>query len=285
MNGGAVLWIRDGVLVNRMHVNSVSFAVSYWVFANQDRSRRHLLHLEDLVNFGFEKSGVSCAEKMAAFNRERADALACHDIEQAADFYNRLATLVANSCSYFKGALDLLKDLQASGARHFITSAVEQPLLDAWLQSEQGLQAAPYLTEVFGRRENFAKGRDHFAQVKKLLQPGQRIIYVADAVSEISTGSLNRDEFNLVPIGFASAITAENVLQAFDLVREALGDMVACEVSSNFVHQQLVPEKLVLPDAEHLELSLLGAGAEAVATGNCDQIIESLRDLIVARFV
>lgn len=305
------MWIRDGVLVNRMHVNAVAFAVSYVLFA--DQSQRSSLEMEDLINFGFEKSGISCAEKIFLYNDERQNALAEDLIADASDSYNQLATQAAKSCTYFAGALELLKDMEAVGARHFITSAVQQPILDAWLQSQQGASAAPYLTEVLGQREDsaqsarFAKGRAHFAHVRKQLPSGQPILYVADAVSEISAGAAERNEFNLVPIGFGYVVAAEDVLLAFELVQSALNTILAencsdtvrntaashartqmCE-NPSFFALPLKPGKLALPSAEQVETSLRQAGADAVAMGNCDQIMgnlrEILRDLLVARLV
>ncbi len=68
----AILWIRDGVLVDRMHINPVAFAFAVWVFSNP--KKRLNTTLEGLINFGFEKSGFACADKMQMYNSE------CHDI-------------------------------------------------------------------------------------------------------------------------------------------------------------------------------------------------------------
>lgn len=297
------MWIRDGVLVNRMHVNPVAFAAAYWRFA--DKSKRSHLRLIDLINFGFAKSGFSCAEKMALFNSECGDACLADDlIGSASDFYNQVATLAAQSCNYFTGALELIKDLQETGVSNFITSAVEQPVLDAWLRSESGGAAAPYLTEVLGKRENFTKGKDHFAYVAGQIvagqigagqsdagqsDAGQRIVYVADAVSEIAAGAAFSQQFNVVPIGFGYCITAENVVSAARLVQDALADLPQLdshemyEISGLLAH--LEETEVSLPDAAQINAALRAAGAFDVAMGGSDQIMTDLKKLLVARLV
>lgn len=282
------MWIRDGVLVNRMHVNPVAFAAAYWVFA--DKSKRSHLRLIDLINFGFAKSGFSCAEKMALFNSECGDACLTPDlIGSASDFYSQVATLSARSCKYFTGALELLKDLQETGVSNFITSAVEQPVLDAWLRSESGGAAAPYLTEVLGKRENFTKGKDHFAYVAGQIDAGQCIVYVADAVSEIAAGAAFSEQYNVVPIGFGYCITAENVVYAARLVQDALAHLPQLdshemyEISGLLAH--LEEAEVILPDAAQIHAALRAAGACDVAMGGSDQIMTDLKKLLVARLI
>jgi hypothetical protein len=217
MRAVATMWIRDGVLVNRMHVNPVAFAFSYWFFVPPEKKRS--ISLESLINFGFAKSGVSCAEKMMLFNTE-CGALV-EDIEAAASFYNVLATEAAKSCTYFEGAIQLLQDLRAAGAQNFITSAVEQSVLDDWAGSSQGSLIAPYLTEVLGKRLNFLKGANHFEYVASRVG-GEPIYYVADAEFEISTAREYSSRYNLVPIGFGYAIQKQQVMDAVELVQKAL---------------------------------------------------------------
>ena len=130
----AVMWIRDGVLVDRMHINPVAFAFAVWAFT--DPERRTNTTLEGLINFGFEKSGLSCADKMRLYNSERENVLM--DVDAAAGYYNLLAAEAAASADYFNGAVELLRDLHEAEVQNFITSAVEQQVLDAWKSTEQG---------------------------------------------------------------------------------------------------------------------------------------------------
>lgn len=272
----AGMWIRDGVLVNRMHLNPVAFAVAYWLFTPE--SARRDLELESLIEFGFAKSGISCAEKMHAFNAERMHAL--ERVDAAAEFYDVLATEAARGCSYFKGALDLLARLHGDGMRHYITSAVDQPVLDAWLASTPGRQIAPVISEVLGKRPNFTKGRDHFKFVADTVSPPERIYCVADAVQEIATVSALAAEFNLVPVGFGYVVDGGAVMQALHLVQRALPVALERNVeaagSLMDVPLNIDKEKLHLPDREQVESSLRSAGAVFVATGGADDIMHSL---------
>lgn len=151
MSNTAIMWIRDGVLVDRMHINPVAFAFAAWLFSPPER--RQNTTLEALINFGFEKSGVSCADKMRLYNRQREDILT--DVETAANYYNLLATEAATTANYFTGTTELLRDLLNAGVHNFITSAVEQDVLNTWSQSQQGLVVAPYFKEILGKRHNF----------------------------------------------------------------------------------------------------------------------------------
>lgn len=147
MSKNAVLWIRDGVLVNRMHINAVAFAASVWVFVAPERRPA----IESLINFGFEKSGVSFAEKMRLYNLDLENILG--DVDQAANFYNELTSEAAVHATLFEGAEALLQDLSQGGTSNCITSAVEQYVLEAWATSQQGSRIVPYLKEILGRRE------------------------------------------------------------------------------------------------------------------------------------
>lgn len=242
----AVMWIRDGVLVNRMHVNPVAFAVAYWVFAAPAKKDR--ITLESLINFGFARSGISCAQKMQLFNNQCCDAL--EHVEEAASFYHVLATEAAKSCSYFDGAVQLLKELHAHGARNFITSAVEQSVLDAWANSEQGALIAPYV-EILGTRAGFQKGADHFAYVANSIADSinrSPIYYVADAVSEITTACRYSDEYNIVPIGFGYVIDLQQIMDAVKLVKAALNTCSEESVSQAIIESRIDRELLLWQD-------------------------------------
>ncbi len=80
-----------------MHLNPVVFALCYWLLARTKDS----ISFEQLVNFGFHKSGMSCAEKMHAFNNEISPAL--DDVDRAANLYNQVASEAAKSCAAFSG--------------------------------------------------------------------------------------------------------------------------------------------------------------------------------------
>lgn len=265
------MWIRDGVLVNRMHVNPVAFAYSYYAFTAPEK--RANITVEQLINFGFAKSGISCAEKMRLFNVECVNAL--EHVEAAASFYNILATEAANSCTYFDGAIELLADLQAAGAKNFITSAVDQPVLDAWKTSTQGSLCAPYLAEILGKRPNFLKGRDHFEHASKLVN-AQPIYCVADASAEIASAKESSAQYNLIPVGFGYVVDQHQVLEAVALVQNAL---VSCGDQAPYVVEATAidPKLLVLQDAGQVESSLRAAGAEFVATGGIKEIMNDLR--------
>jgi hypothetical protein len=154
---------------------------------------------------------------------------------------------------------------------------VEQAVLDAWAQSQQGELIAPYLTEIMGRRTNFVKGADHFKYVSQQIDGGP-IYYVCDAVSEISTGNQLRNEFNIIPMGFANVIDRPQVMHAAKLVSEAIP---TCASSSSIpfpIDELLVNEDLLsLPNNVQLEAELEAAGARHVATGSASEIVGDLR--------
>jgi phosphoglycolate phosphatase-like HAD superfamily hydrolase len=254
----AVLWIRDGVLVDRMHINAVAFALAAWKFSVPEL--RPKTTLEGLINFAFEKSGISCADKMRMFNSERENSMM--DVETAAEHYNILASESAAKAMYFPGAIELLRDLQSAGIDNFITSAVEQDVLDTWSRSEQGVMIAPYLKEILGKRDNFAKGRDHFECVSRGLGYKQ-IYYVADAVAEIESGKQHSDDYHITPIGFGNVITVDAVLQAIKLV------------SHHSI--QIDSAKIQLPSETEIESSLYKSGAESVIAGTHGTIMRNLR--------
>lgn len=279
MPGEAIMWIRDGVLVNRMHLNPVAFAFAYWFFTPPEKRAR--LSIERLINFGFTKSGFSCADKMFLFNQENDDALT--NVDAASAFYNELATIAAESCSYFDGAVELLADLQKAGAYSYITSAVEQEVLNKWSNSSQGKMVNSNLIEILGRRPNFFKGTDHFEYVADTVKP-DCIYYVADAVSELLTVLANKERFNIVSVGFSYCIDKEQVMQAVDLVKKTISGMPASEIP--YPDDISVDEsKLRVPEEYQLANSLKAAGADYVVGGDTDMIFANLRQYFVEKGV
>src|SRR3989339_620125 len=98
----AVAWIRDGVLVNRMHINSAALAfASLRHIAPENKNNSDLL--AELINFGFAKSGYSAAEKMRLYNLGAKNTI--NDTEKASEDYNRIAAKAAESAEYFPGAI------------------------------------------------------------------------------------------------------------------------------------------------------------------------------------
>jgi len=279
----AVTWIRDGVLVDRMHVNPVAFAVAYWRYtAPSDRSG---LGIEQLINFGFSTSGLSCAEKIELFAGE------CGygpnsmpmDVLAAVAFYNELSTRMARSCSYFQGSVPLLKRLHDSGILNFITSAVEQPVLDIWAEVGAGQEIKPYLTEILGKRTDFVKGRDHFLHIDQMLEGGVNF-FVADAPAEIAMASGLSQEMNIMPIGFAHAIARERVLDALIMAKELCDehhDDWLVMPPYNLDGLSNVSENLIyLPDPGQLVDALMAAGAAMAVVGEAKTIMSGLAPLL-----
>jgi len=279
----AATWIRDGVLVDRMHINPVAFAVAYWRYLPP--GERSGLGIEQLINFGFAVSGLSCTEKIQLFSREcgyEPDSLPM-DILAATAFYNELSTRMARNCSYFQGAVPLLKSLHEKGIRNFITSAVEQPVLDIWAEVGAGQEIKPYLTEILGKRPDFFKGRDHFLHIDQLTGGGGNL-FIADAPAEIAMASQLGREMNIVPIGFAHAIAKERVLEALVLAKELCDehhddwlvmppyDLVGLtDVSENLIY---------LPDPGQLVDALMEAGAALVVAGETNSIMSGVGPLL-----
>jgi len=273
------MWIRDGVLVNRMHLNPVAFAFAYWLFTPPEKRSR--MTIERLINFGFTKSGFSCADKMFLFNQGNDQALL--DVDAAASFYNEISTKAAESCSYFAGAVELVADLQKEGAYSYITSAVEQEVLDRWAQSEQGKQVSPNLMEILGRRPNFFKGTDHFEYVADTVKP-DCIYYVADAVSELLTVLANKERFQIVSIGFSYCIDRPQVMEAVRLVKQTLVDYPPGGIP--YPDDVTVEEsRLQVPEEYQLGDALRGAGADHVVGGDAHEIFANLRRYFVERGV
>lgn len=255
----ACMWIRDGVLVNRMHVNPVAFAAAYWL--NLSKDNQSLIEIETLINYGFEKSGYSCAEKMHLFNQDKAFLL--DEVDSATAFYNEIAGAVGAECGYFNFACELLKKLSDDGCKNYITSALEQKILDDWIVSEQGAKISGSMTELLGKRNGFSKGFDHFKYVSEQIK-GDRSFYVADAVLEISAAKKYATEFNITTIGFAYHVDVEAVGQAFELV--------------STVHKlpALDKSRLNLPAPLEIVEALKRAGADAVVMGSAENIMANL---------
>lgn len=259
MQQSAFMWIRDGVLINRMHVNPVAFAAAYWLLLSEQN--RKSIDIETLINFGFEKSGFSCAEKMRLFNEEKADLL--EDVGAAADLYNNVAGGAGAKCCYFDFAPELLNKLSGDGCKNFITSALDQKILDDWSTTEQGLKIKDSLTEMLGKRDGFGKGYDHFKYVSSQVKGG-RIFYVADAISEIAIASKYATEFNITKIGFAYHINADAVEQAYQFV-SSLHELPLLDKS-----------RLTLPEPFEIVSALKNAGADFVVMGSTENIMANL---------
>lgn len=265
----AVVWIRDGVLVDRMPENAVAFAIASW--QHIPPKLREGICIEDLINYGFYKSGVSAAEKMRMFYSEHGNLVA--DVTCAFDHYAALAVCVGQSVSYFAGAVELLRDLNIKGINNYITSAVDQDVLDCWRQSAKGIQISGHLTEILGKRPGFSKGNEHFDYIRK--QGATRIYYVADAICEIQTGTACK----VYPIGFANVITPQRVVDAFKRVRE-IDQIFGADISYGPAISDIDPSRLILPDAMQLEMNLKDAGARSVVGGGKESIMSNLRDYL-----
>lgn len=242
----AVFWIRDGVLLERMHINPVAFAAASLAFGRGS--------LTELVNFGFATSGLSAAEKMQLFNDRHGQAI--DDISAASAFYNDIASLAGAHCRYFPGLLALM---ERCPYLQFITSAVEQEVLDTWLDGPQGQLVAPYLTEVLGKRAQISKGRAHFAYVQERYAV-ERFIYIADAISEISSGRQLAEEFNIQTIGFANVIERRAVKEAWELLKSI------AVLPERLCRLNLCEADLQLPNQDGLTAALQTAGADHVVT-------------------
>jgi phosphoglycolate phosphatase-like HAD superfamily hydrolase len=279
----ATMWIRDGVLVERMHVNAVAFAFAVLAFsgpaAGQAASRRAgvapaNLSLEQLINFAFAHSGASCTAKMQALNFEVEHAV--DDVAAAARYYDELATAAARSCRPFAHAASLLAALETAGVPTFITSAVDQQIMDAWARSSAGQPLCAHVTEVLAQRPGFNKGRDHFSHVRSRYGV-ERIILIADAVAEVEMGQRYGQDYGVVPIGFANVIDAVKVSEGVQLVSQAqrlIGGRAAAAALAP--PRALDHTQLLLPGAETLSALLKSAGAAYVVSGPAPSLMRTL---------
>lgn len=274
----AIFWIRDGVLINRMAVNAVAFAFSCLFYFDQGENPS----VTNLVNFAFENSGVSCAEKIARLNSKGLWIVT--NIEAAVDLYNQIASDAALKYPYFDGTKQLLEKTKELGCLNFITSAVEQNVLDEWSKTEQARSIASSMDEILGwRSPDISKGRGHFAYVQNTYGV-ERIIYVADAVAEIADGYLNSEEFAVVPIGFANVITAETLARAYDVVLPEF--LKIAELPEGDLQEfSLEFAKLSLPDQNSLQSALTEAGAAHVVSGAPEDIMGNLSLLLGNRII
>ncbi len=269
----AVFWIRDGVLIDRMPVNAVAFAIASLVHAENARNKPSLA---TLVNFAFETSGVSCAEKMHRFNTQCGPLVA--DVDAAARYYQQLADAAGQRCNYFEYACEVLQTVQSMGGLNFITSAVNQDALDRWASTEQGRLSAPYLTEILGKRsDSFTKGRDHFSYVREKYAI-ERMIYVADAASELATGHTLSKEFNISLIGFAPEFEKESVTAARQMVLEEMLKLSQPPCSTADLSLDL--SQLHLPGAAALKEQIQHYDAQHVH-GDPKQIMRNVLHLFV----
>ena len=292
----AAVWIRDGVLIDRMPLNALAFAYCYQaILLKQIHTNPHhtglrtIPSISTLTNFALAKSGISCADKAGAFGDSAMDD---DTANQVASLYNQLCAVAGSQCQYFPGAVELLKDLQQAGVHNFISSALEQEVLDHWLTSEQGLALAPHLAEVLGKREAFAKGKEHFAHVAKLTrrQTPQPILYVADARQEILQAKSCQTSFNLFIVGFAHCLKKEKFARADELILTSIKG-----------HRHLIESPLgvylnneagradkqgALLDLNILELpaesGLANAGADLLVEGAGSEIFNLLRQKLQA---
>ncbi len=266
MTKTAYMWIRDGVLINRMHVNPVAFAVAYWMHLSEMDGKS--VDIETLINFGFEKSGYSCLEKMKLFNEENGANLVA--LDAAVAFYNVLAGAAGEHCSYFNFAPELLCKLHNDGCKNYITSALEQSILDEWIETQQGMVIQNSIDELLGKRDGFSKGVDHFSHVSKQIDGG-RIFYIADAVSEIATAAKYASEFNITTVGFAYHINVDAVEQAYILIESLLPSL-----SASHELPALCKSKIKLSDRLEVVENLKNAGANAVVSGSAESIMANL---------
>lgn len=271
MTKKAVVWIRDGVIVNRMHLNAVAFAICAAAHSKKTESLSLRLRLADLISFAFEKSGNSCLDKLVLYNRERGHFV--EDETLAVASYNSLTSRMPTD--FFQGMETLLTELHANGIENFISSAVEQSELDSWAESEQGKRIAPYITELLGRRKNFSKGRDHFQHIYEV-HGCKEVCFVADADMEIQSGRALKGEFNLTNIGFCNIISQESIDQAFVCLKA----LVAESPSDRFAvieEVDLLPPIAGLRDAEQLKQALKAAGADYLVTAKSHELSNTLR--------
>ncbi len=162
--------------------------------------------------------------------------------------------------------------------QNFITSAVEQDVLDQWSYSQTGSIISPYLQQILGKRYKFSKGRDHFKYVSQGLGH-ERIYHVADAPTEIQTARDFSRDYNIVPVGFGNVITVDRVLFAVQLVSEALclcgTENIPFPISKAEIHVDAA--KIHMMAEDEISMALQNAGAESVITGTSNRIMHNLR--------
>jgi hypothetical protein len=272
MSKPAILWIRDGVLIERMHMNAVAFAFSYWLYA--DPIAREEINFTALVQFAFDRSGYSCADKIRLFNEERQPAV--KDIEGASSYYNELAPRAGRYCRYFPGMVGLLEEVKAAGCLHFITSAVEQEVLDAWLKGTQAQEISHLLQESLGKRATISTGEKHFEYVHSNFG-NPEMIMIADAPMEIKLCQGLADRFKIKTIAFANVITVDKVKEGMDLVTRTADELEGTDYPKMKPIPKFDKSILRLPDQRALEYNLQDAGADEVVSGDAESIVSELR--------
>lgn len=234
--------------------------------------------MEELINFGFAKSGVSAAQKMQMFNQAKNEEI-IGNIESASAIYDKLATKAAEKAEFFDEAVDLLKNLCEAGVLNFITSAVNQDVLDEWRKNDaKGKIISPYLEEILGTRSlEFMKGKTHFDHIINKYGVN-KIYYVADAESEIKTGKLFSDSHNITPVGFGHTVTVADVMKGVELVKDAAKELYDTDISD----LNADPKKITLQDKEEIKSALEKAGArKVVASDGQSDIMRALRKYFI----
>ncbi len=265
-------------MIERMHINAVSFA--YAALLSMKPEAKDKTNLCALIDYAFAKSGLSCAEKIALYNSQCQNTVS--DPESAVRLYNVIATESAKAARYFEGTIKLLEDLKSGGSANFITSALEQELLDSWISTSQGQQIANSLGAVLGKRGDFTKGQAHFQHVSQLGY--NKIYYVADAVFEISTGAKLSHEFNIAPIGFGNEISSDTIFEAVQIVSAATlrckNELNLSDVGENMLYRlttdlESLKSKLIDPKTDPKLLA--EAGAQVVIKGEKSTLMRHLR--------
>lgn len=272
----ATAWIRDGVLVERMHVNPCAFALSYLSLGEKISGLPlQASSLTDLVQFAFDTSGLSCSDKALAYARQKQIDLSEQSLLKLTETYNDIAARAALSCRYFPGAASLLQKLSQGGCKNFITSAVSQPVLDKWLETDLAIEISPYLYEVLGERPHMQKGEGHFRHIAEIVK-GEPIYYIADAPLEIAQALPFHMSLGVETIGFANQIDNAKVQEGFQL---ALAAALNGNLEPDFFSaiKDLKPAQINLPDSRQ---SLQKAGAHHIVSAPADIIFAQLNALL-----
>lgn len=272
----ATAWIRDGVLVERMHVNPCAFALSYLSLGEKlSGLPLQASSLTDLVQFAFETSGLSCRDKGLAYAQHKQVTLSEQSLLKLTETYNDIAARAALSCRYFPGAVDLLQKLSQGGCKNFITSAVSQAFLNKWLETDAAKEISPYLYEVLGERAQMQKGQGHFRHIADIVK-GEPIYYIADAPLEIAQALPLHLSLGVETIGFANQIDNAKIQDGFHI---ALAAALRSNLDQEFLHavKHLQPAQINLPDARQ---SLQKAGAHHLVSAPADTIFAQLDYLL-----
>lgn len=273
----ATAWIRDGVLVERMHVNPCAFALSYLALGQKCGGLPLTTQsLTCLVQFAFDYSGISCRDKAALFAEKNNISLEEKSLLKLTDTYNEVAAAAALSCRYFPGAVSLLTRLAEAQCKNFITSAVAQPVLDKWFATPVGQEIAPQICEVLGERPHFAKGEGHFKHISQIVQ-GEPIYYIADAPLEISQALPFHMSLGVETIAFANNIDNQKVQTGYELARQACAQVGLADDTLEAL-ERIKPAEINLADPQ---IALRKAGAHHIVSGEADTIYKELESLLI----